>query len=142
MAGRAEGLKNLPPQSLIEGTHSLADFIKQAYVKLQNEIIVAKILHADETPHQMLEGDARSGWYLWGFSTPFTCYFEIHDTRSGDVASELLSQSKCEFLVSDVYSGYAKAVRVTNAVRTQQKLVPILNIYCNAHARRYFRQAG
>lgn len=141
MAGR-EGLKNLPPQSLIEGTHSLADFIKKAYLKLQDEIILAKILHADETPHRMLEGDKKCSWYLWGFSTPATSYFECHDTRSGDVASELLIRSKCEFLVSDVYSGYGKAVRETNLVRNEQKLPLISNVYCNAHARRYFRQAG
>jgi len=141
MAGR-EGLKKLPPQSLIEGTHNLADFVKQAYLKLQNEIITARILHADETPHRMLEGDVKSGWFLWGFSTPRTCYFEIHDTRSGNVASELLIKSRCEFLVSDVYSGYAKAVRETNVVRSEKELQLVLNVYCNAHARRYFRQAG
>ena len=90
----------------------------------------------------MLEGSAKSGWFLWGFSTPETCYFEIHDTRSGDVASELLLKSKCEFLVSDVFSGYAKAVRETNSFRLELKLNPILNVYCNAHARRYFKQAG
>jgi hypothetical protein len=36
--------------------------------------------------------------------------------RSGDVASELLGKSKCAFLVSDVFSGYAKAVRETKLV--------------------------
>ncbi len=141
MAAR-EGLKALPPQSLIEGTHNLADFLKQAYQKLQTEIITAKILHADETPHRMLEGSASSSWYLWGFSTRRTCYFECHDTRSGDVASELLTRSQCEFLVSDVYSGYAKAVKQTNQARSQHGLPSILHVYCNAHARRYFRQAG
>lgn len=141
MAGR-EGLKELPPQSLIEGTHNLADFVRSAYQRLQNEIIVAKILHADETPYRMLEGDPRCGWYLWGFSTPATSYFECHDTRSGDVASELLIKSKAEFLVSDVYSGYAKAVKDTNRIRGGQALPLIMNVYCNAHARRYFRHAS
>ena len=37
MAGR-EGIKALPPQSLIEGTHQLAAFIKSAYNRLRNAI--------------------------------------------------------------------------------------------------------
>ena len=31
--------------------------------------MTADILHADETPQRMLEGDERSEWYQWGFST-------------------------------------------------------------------------
>lgn len=138
---RREGVKDLPPQSLIECTHNLADFVRPAYQRLQDEITKAKVLHADETPHRMLEGALRSGWYLWGFSTPRTSYFECHDTRSGDIASELLSKAHCEFLVSDVYSGYGKAVRETNKVRAAQNRSPLLSVYCNAHARRYFKQA-
>jgi len=90
----------------------------------------------------MLEGDERSHWYLWGFSTKTTSYFECHDTRSGDVASELLVQSKCEYLVSDVYTGYTKAIKVTNEFRQEKSLPLIKSIFCNAHARRYFKQAG
>jgi len=89
-----------------------------------------------------LEGDKKCNWYLWGFSTPKTSYFECHDTRSGDVASDLLTQSQCEYLVSDVYSGYGKAVKESNKVRTEQKRTHISHVYCNAHARRYFKQAG
>lgn len=139
MAGR-EGLKALPPQSLIEGTHQLADFIKQAYHRLKNEMLSATIWHADETPHRMLEGDKRCNWYLWGFLTKSTSYFECHDTRSGDVASSLLGQSKCEYLISDVYSGYGKAVKITNQLRGEKSLPIIKHVYCNAHARRNFIQ--
>ena len=140
MAGR-EGLEDLPPQSLIETTHYVADFAKPAYLKLKEEIVSSKLLHADETRHRMLEGSDKSGWYLWGFSTPETSFFEIHDTRSGDVASEILAKSKCEFLVSDVFSGYGKAVKESNKVRKELNLVPIKNVYCNAHARRKFRES-
>lgn len=139
IAGR-EGLEDLPPQSLIEITHYLADFTKTAYDKLKTEIIESSILHADETPHRMLEGDKKSSWYLWGFSTPKTSFFECHDTRSGDVASELLSKSKCTHLVSDVFSGYAKAVRESNKIRDEEHLPKIVNVYCNAHARRKFKE--
>lgn len=140
IAGRA-GLSDLPPQSLIESTHQLADFVKGAYDRSRAEALLSKLLHADETPHRMLEGDKKMNWYLWGFSTPRVCFFEIHDTRSGDVASNILNLSKCEYLVSDVYSGYGKAVRVANELRKELGLPLILNVYCNAHSRRKFKES-
>lgn len=140
MAGR-EGIKNLPPQSLIEGTHQLADYVRSAYDKLKNEMLISKIWHADETPHRMLEGDTKCSWFLWGFATSRTSYFECHDTRSGDVASELLINSSCEYLVSDVYSGYNKAITDTNKFRKDHGSPQIVSQFCNAHARRYFKKA-
>lgn len=140
IAGRV-GTPGLPPQSLIETTHQLADFVGEAYKGLKKEILAAKVLHADETPHRMLEGDDKTRWYLWGFSTKESSYFECRGTRSGEVASDLLKLSKCEYLVSDVYSGYAKSVRVTNEVRRKEDLPLMHNVYCNAHGRRYFKRA-
>jgi len=92
----------------------------------------------------MLEGDRdKKSWYLWGFSNEKTNYFEIRGTRSGSIASNLITDSKCEFLVSDVFSGYPKAVADANLERKNlnSKLPPIQNIYCNAHARRKFKEA-
>ena len=140
MAGR-QGVSDLPPQSLIEATHNLADLVEPVYEKLKEEILQSKILHADETRHRMLEGDERSNWFLWGFSNARTSYFDIRDTRSGDVASALLNDSQCQYLMSDVFSGYAKAVRQTNEYRKERELPEIRNIYCNAHARRKFKEA-
>jgi transposase len=140
MAARG-GLVNLPPHSLIELTHQYADFIAPVYERIQTTVFEARVLHADETPHRMLEGSDKKSWYLWGFSTPEACFLECHDTRSGDVASEVLRHSLCEVLVSDVYSGYGKAVRLANAERQKLGLPPIKNANCNAHARRYFFQS-
>jgi transposase len=141
MAAR-EGLKELPPQSLIESTHYLADFVKSAYLKVGEECLQSQIMHADETPHRMLEGDKKCNWYLWGFSTPVASYFEYHDNRASNVALEFLTKSKTEFLVSDVYTGYGKAVKEANMSRTENGRPLISHVYCNAHARRYFKQAG
>ena len=135
------GLKGLPPQSLIELTHSLADFLSPAYRRIKAGVLKSRVLHADETPHKMLEGSDKKSWYLWGFSTPHQTFFECHDTRSGDVASEVLVESRCEVLVSDVYSGYGKAVRVANEIRRAEARTPIASAYCNAHARRYFHKS-
>ena len=137
MAARS-GLMDLPPQSLIELTHGFADFVVGAYDLSKQQVMQARVVNADETPHRMLEGSTKS-WYLWGFSTPEHCFLECHDTRSGDVASEILLKSKCEVLVSDVFSGYNKAIKLANEFRakTPEKVL-IKNANCNAHARRYF----
>jgi transposase len=134
------GFPGLPANSLIESTHYLASFVEKAVDKVKEEVLSGHVLMADETPHRMLEGSEKSSWYLWGFSNERACYFECHDTRSGDVASNLLKDGKCEVLVSDVYSGYAKAVRVTNEQRALAGKPPLLNAYCNAHARRKFKE--
>ena len=145
MAGR-NGLIDLPPQSLIQLTHYFADFVKPVYDLLKKELMSCKVLHADETRHRMLErggytkNGTRKSWYLWGFSnTEGTTYFEPHDTRAGSVASELLKESVCEFLVSDVYSGYGKSVKDINKDREESDLPVLLNVYCNAHALRKFK---
>jgi transposase len=140
IAGR-EGFVDLSPNSLIGTTHKLAEYVKLAYHKVKEEILSSKVLHADETPHRMLEGDEKKSWYLWGFSNKQSSYFEIRNTRSGDVASEVLGQSKCEYLVSDVYSGYVKSTTDVNKIRESNKLPLIKNVYCNAHSRRKFVEA-
>lgn len=141
MAARG-GVVGLPANSLIEGTHHLADFLAPVYHKIKEEIMSSKVLHADETPHKMLEGDKKSHWYLWGFSSTCASYFEAHDTRSGSVASDIIKDSSCEFLVSDVFSGYRSAVNESNIYRQENHLPEIKNIYCNAHARRKFKESG
>lgn len=137
MAERSD-VPDLPQQSLIETTHHVAEFTRPAYELLLKEVISETVLRADETPHRMLEGDKNSNWFLWGFSSTKASYFEAHNTRSGDVAAAFLEKSSCQFLMSDVYSGYGKAVREAN----QARLVPqIQNVYCNAHSRRRFKEA-
>lgn len=141
IAGRA-GLEDLPAHSLIEATHQLADFVKPAYELSKAEVKKAEVVLADETPHRMLEGSETSFWHLWGFSTKRAAFFEIHDTRSGDVPSDVLIESNCRYLVSDKYSGYARAVREANKKRAELSppLPLIKNVYCNAHARRKFKE--
>lgn len=135
------GVKGLPANTLIEGTHNLAEFLAPVYHRIKSEVMSSKVLHADETPHRMLEGDEKSNWYLWGFSTSRASYFEAHDTRSGQVAANIIKEAKCEYLVSDVFSGYEKAVVDSNVYRQEHGLSLIKNIYCNAHARRKFKES-
>jgi len=140
MAGR-QGMKDLPSNSLINLTHFLAEFLRPIYEKLLNEIKNSLVVQADETTHRMLEGHEKSNWYLWGFSSKKACYFEFHATRSGDVAHEFLKDSSCKTLVTDVFSGYVKAVRISNLYREEKNMPPIVSAYCNAHSRRKFDEA-
>jgi hypothetical protein len=86
----------------------------------------------------MLEGDEKKRWFLWGFSTELACFFECHPSRSGDVSTAVLMLSNCLILLTDVYSGYIKSLRLTNKFRSEQGMPLILAAYCNAHARREF----
>ncbi len=135
------GVVGLPSQSLIETTHYLADYLEPIYEGIKNEVCAARVLHADETPHRMLEGDKKKTWFLWGFSTQKSSYFELHNSRSGEVASRFLTEAVCNYLMSDVYSGYKKAVTDANVIRQKNELPIIENIYCNAHARRKFKES-
>lgn len=137
MASRS-GLIDLPTHSLIELTHQFSELVSGAYSLIKTGVLNSRVLSADETPHRMLEGSEKKSWYLWGFSTPSLCFLECHDTRSGDVASDILLHSKCEVLISDVYSGYGKAIRLSNIERQKTSKLLIKNANCNAHARRYF----
>ena len=53
MAGR-NGIKDLPPQSLIQLTHYLADFCSPIYDRIKQDVLLNPVIHADETPHRML----------------------------------------------------------------------------------------
>jgi transposase len=41
-------------------------------------------------------------------------------------------------LVTDVYSGYGKAIKTVNLSRKLKGLVPMESAHCNSHSRRYF----
>ncbi|MBK8202158.1 MAG: transposase [Bdellovibrionales bacterium] len=94
-------------------------------------------MSADETPHRMLEGSDKKSWYLWSFSSETACYFECHDTRSGDVSIEILKYAKCEVLLTDKYSGYERTVREVNILREQRGDPPLQSAFVT-HSRRYF----
>lgn len=132
------GIVGLPPQSLIGLTHHLAEFLQRVYLKIKTEVLSSHLLLADETVHKMLEGDETSHWYLWGFFSQTASYFETHDTRSGDVVIDFLKDSSTKFLMSDGYTGYSKAIKHMKKEYGRD----IVEIDCNAHAVRYFKEAS
>lgn len=132
------GLQGLPPQSLIGLTHLLAEFLMPVYLKIKKEVLASIVLLADETPHKMLEGDDTRNWFLWGFFSPTSSYFEAHNTRSGDVVFDFLKNSHAQFLVSDGYTGYDRAIKKIKKEFCRE----IFEADCNAHAVRYFKEAA
>lgn len=137
MAERNGLLGGLPPNSLISLTHTLAHFLGPVYRKLVQEVLLSKIILADETPHRMLEGDDTSNWFLWGFSSSSACIFQAHPTRSGDVPIKFLKESKAQYLLTDGYSGYKRALK-----ELRSEGIEVKEAFCNAHAFRYFRDAS
>lgn len=132
-----QGVVDLPPQSLIGLTHHLASFLTPVYELIQKEVQAAHVLMADETTWKMLEGDDTKQWYLWGFFSKVACYFEAHNTRSGDVAIKFLEASHAKYLMSDGYAGYSKAI---SEFKRRGRI--IFETHCNAHAYRYFEEAS
>jgi len=137
IAGR-DGVLGLPPNSLIELTHYLAELLLPVVDMIELEIKQQKILHADETPHRMMEQVKNKSWYLWGFSSKYSAFFKCYPSRSGDIAKKFLKESLCRYFMSDAYAGYTKGVRLTNIDREEDK--QIVEIFCNAHARRKFKE--
>lgn len=133
------GLLGLPPHSLITASIRFSQFLKAVYTRTRESTLATEVLLADETTHRMLEGDAKTRWYLWGFSTATACFFECHDSRSGDVSTSVLAESICKFLLTDVYAGYKKSIRLVNEIRTKENLPILLAAFCNSHARRQFK---
>jgi transposase len=129
---------DLPAQSLIGLTHHFANFLQVIYLKIKDEVLASLVLQADESPHKMLEGDETRNWYLWGFFSPIACYFEAHGTRSGDKALDFLKLSNAIVIMTDGYQGYAKATRLLK--ESDGRIIQ--EAHCNAHAFRYFKEAG
>jgi transposase len=141
MAARG-GFAGLPPNSLHEGLGRFAEFLRVVYELIRIEVLDSKILHGDETPHRMLEGHEKFNWYLWGFFCQTACFFECHPSRSGDIAIDVISESGCEYFVSDAYTGYGRAINEVNQLRTLAEIKKIIEVLCNAHARRYFDECS
>lgn len=141
MAARG-GFAGLPPSSLHEGLWRLGEFLRLIYELIRIEALDAKILYGDETPHKMLEGHEKSHWYFWGFFSLTACFFECHETRSGEVALDVLSESECRYFVSDAYTGYGRAITEVNKLRELSEVEKIIEVLCNTHARRYFDECG
>lgn len=124
---------------LLKAQSIMAFVLTSLYRLIKQEIVNSRVVFADETIHRQLEENGGNWrWYLWGFSNQTSIYFEIHDTRAGDVSIQFLLESKVLFLVSDAYTGYTRTVREVNKHRQSKMLPSLQSCLCNDHSRRYF----
>jgi transposase len=129
----------IPDKLLFSAQYYLAKAFSPVYLMLKQEILASFVVHADESPHRMLEeNEGKSLWYLWSFCNKTAVYFEIHNTRAGSVSIDFLKESKASVLMSDVYSGYIRTAREVNEYRQSAGIYLLISAHCNDHARRYF----
>ena len=129
--------------NLLLKAQSVAAFMLSAvYRAIKQEVLESRVIFADETIHRQLEENGGNWrWYLWGFSNRISIYFEVHDTRAGDVSIQFLMEAPVLFLVSDAYRGYSRTIRELNQQRQVSSLPFLQSSLCNDHGRRYFYYA-
>jgi transposase len=113
---------------------SSSRWLKFIYDRMREHLIQKDILHADETPLQVLKEPGRkadSKSYMWLYRTgrdesPIILY-EYQTTRSAKHPARFLKDFK-GYLHTDGYEGYSN-------------LPEVISVGCWAHARRYFVDA-
>lgn len=121
---------------------------------LKQEVLACSVLHADESPIQVLaqQGDAKRS-YIWAFSPAQgqetkAVIYEINPGRSGEHARRFLCREAppgnapgappwSGHLMVDDYAGY-KALFAGNAAAGAPP--PVIELACWAHARRKFHE--
>ena len=83
--------------------HAVSEAAKSEYAVLLEDIRGSPVVNADETGWRE---DGISG-YIWSFSTPRVRYFVYRQSRSGQVAKEVLGEEFEGVVVSDFYCGYS-----------------------------------
>lgn len=102
--------------------------------KFKRSLIQEEVLHADETPVQVLNEEGRkneSKSYMWvlasgSYSEQPIRYFEYAPSRSQEIAQQLLADYR-GYLVTDDYAGY-------------NRLTDLRRCSCWAHVRRKFME--
>jgi transposase len=83
----------------------------------------AGVVHADETTMRQADLDKKA--FMWTFSSPELVVYKYAESRSGEVASEMLGDSQGTIIV-DQYTGYNQVTQPGRRTRAG----------CMAHARR------
>jgi transposase len=110
--------------------HQTAGHVQPLYDALQQEILQAPVVHADETPHRVLGKGKCTLAFLWSFSSP-TAVFHVHAADRSGATPILVLKDSLGVVVADGFSGY-NAIETPTGRRRQG---------CMAHARRKFHDA-
>ena len=111
------------------------DYMEPVYGHLHQCLLERDIIHADETPCQVLKEDgktAQSRSYMWLFGSgndglPPIRLYDYQPSRGGYHAEEFL-KGFSGYLICDGFSGY-------------NKLKGVIRCGCLAHMRRYWKEA-
>lgn len=123
----------IAPSTLGQWTGEAGAYLQPVVDALKQNLLGCKVLHADETPVQMLDPGAgkTKRAYIWSYCT--TAYdpiqgvvYDFADSRAGQHAKDFLGDWK-GFLVCDNYSGYKQLLAQG-----------ITDTGCLAHSRRKF----
>lgn len=101
---------------------TFALYLKPVVQHMQKALLQEELLHADETPVQVLKEPGRDNTaksYMWVFTTGEKAkrqirLFEYHPTRSGTVPAKFL-QGFQGVLQTDAYAGYKQVEKVKQA---------------------------
>lgn len=124
----------LSRQTMANWILNTAEQLDIIYEHLRKQLLLRDILHADETPLQVLKEPGRSAEtksYMWLYRTgregPPIILYEYQTTRAAKHPDRFLSGFK-GYLQTDGYSAYGKLAGITS-------------VGCWAHARRKFTDA-
>jgi transposase len=101
---KQQGLE-IESQTLFSQIDTIAWYLKPVYGEIGRRVREAPFADADETPWENLGTSAGRSFYLWGARSSDAVFFQIADSRSSKVASDLL-QGFCGILMCDGFSGY------------------------------------
>lgn len=105
--------------------------LKPTYDALQDYVLSAPVIGADETPWHLLgKKPAKKGW-AWSITRPDAVFYQILDSRSADAAQTLL-KDYAGIVLADGYSAYS-------ALAKRSREGPAFTLaHCWAHVRRKF----
>jgi transposase len=131
----------LPRSTLCDWLLACGNLLKPLYQLMLARILLSRALHTDDTPVKQqdptthLLNTARLWGYLGDFAHPFNLFdFTLNRKRDGP---QLFLANYRGYLHADAFSGY-DGLYLPDPLTTQARIVEVA---CNAHARRYFYEA-
>ncbi|MGH8846811.1 MAG: IS66 family transposase [Polaromonas sp.] len=115
-------------QTLWDQIEALASHLQPSYESLRDRILRSDVVNADETTWRYLTKGNKKKWWAWSILGKDAVYYRIADSRSADVARELLRGYR-GIVMADGYSAYSSLARGQPGLQLA---------HCWAHVRRKF----
>ncbi|MBL4683416.1 MAG: transposase [Nannocystaceae bacterium] len=103
-------------QTLWDQIDALAVHLKPTYDALREYILGADVIGADETWWRLMAKKSNKRWFAWGLTTHDACWYRIADSRSAEVAAEVLKGFEGTVLC-DGYRAYRTVSNVCPEIR-------------------------